>query len=131
MSCSFTVLWNSDRVRIAKSQGLLGREVPFLFGGPHTSQPSFIRAGVKEGDFVYPIFVKAGVIHILAEVLVREFTSTENFVGRRPDLYPPERTGAWHGATLENGAHDHPWLRAFHWTCSDHVLIPERSSALS
>ncbi len=131
MGSSFTVLWNHDRVAIAKRHGLLGQPIPFLFGGPHTSQPSFCRAGVQGGDVVYPVQVKSGVVHLLARVVVREIVPVETFVHERTDLYPPEKRGRWMGETLDIAIQSQPWLRALNWTCSDHVLKPEKSSPLT
>jgi len=116
---------------IAKRNGLMGRPVEFLFGGPHTSQPSFQRAGVAVSDVVYPIFVQGGQIHILARVVTRAILSVEEFVASRPDLYPTDRI--WHSPfqKLDMAVETHPWLRAFCWTCSDHVAVAEHSTPLA
>jgi hypothetical protein len=131
MSNSFTVLWNSDRVKIARLHNLLGKPIPFLFGGPHTSQPSFTRAGVSPSDIIYPVLVKEGTVHILARVVTREIVSVDSFVSDQADLYPSDQKGRWTGETLELAVQRQPWLRAFNWTCSDHVLLPESSSPLT
>jgi hypothetical protein len=131
VNSSFTVLWNSERVKIARLHGLLEQPIPFLFGGPHTSQPSFIRAGVGPSDIIYPIFVKNGAVHILARVVTREIVSLESFVSARTDLYPADKCGRWTGETLMLAVGRQPWLRAFNWTCSDHVLLPDNSSPLT
>jgi len=131
VSSAFTVLWNGDRVKIATRHGMLGKPVEFLFGGPHTSQPSFARAGVEPADIIYPIFVKDGQIHILARIVTKETVSVEEFISRRPDLFRPDGQETWPMATLDAAVQAFPWLRAFCWTCSDHVVLAERSSPLT
>ena len=131
MSNAYTVIWNSERAKIARKHGLAGRGLEFLFGGPHTSQPSFTRAGVTAGDVVYPISVRDGMVHILARVRAGEIVTVDDFIAAHPDLYPPERHGRWPFQTLDSGVELHPWLRALNWTCSDHVVLAERSTPFS
>ncbi|WP_395734876.1 hypothetical protein [Prosthecobacter sp.] len=131
MSNAYTVLWNSDRVRIAKKHGLIGRSIDFLFGGPHTTQPSFIKAGVKAGETVYPVSVRDGALHILSQVRIRAIMTVDDFIAAHPDLYPPETHAPRAFETLAKGVELHPWLRALNWTGSDHVLLAERSTPFS
>ena len=131
VSNAYTVLWNSDRVKIAKKHGLAGRPIDFLFGGQHTSQPSFIRAGVKAGEVVYPISLRDGGVHIHSQFRVRAIITVEDFITAHPDLYPPDQHGRWPFETLDKGVESHPWLRALNWTCSDHILLAERSTPFS
>lgn len=109
----------------------MGKGIEFLFGGPHTSQPSFTRAGVTAGDVVYPISVRDGRVHILARVVTRQVVTVEDFIAAHPGLYPSEQHGQWPSQTLESGIGLNPWLRALNWTCSDHVLLTERSTPLN
>ncbi|WP_146855882.1 hypothetical protein [Brevifollis gellanilyticus] len=118
-------------MKIAKKHGLAGKGIEFLFGGPHTSQPSFSRAGVVGGDIIYPIFVRDGMVHILSRVVTSEIVTVDHFIASRPDLYPPERHGKWPFETLDAGVELHPWLRALNWTCSDHVVLAERSTPVN
>lgn len=132
MSNAYTVLWNSDRVKIAKKHDLIGRTIDFLFGGPHTTQPSFIRAGVKAGEVLYPVSVRDGSVHILSQIRVRAILTVDEFIAEHPDLYPPEeRQGRRAFEILDRGVELHPWLRALNWTGSDHVLLAERSTPFS
>ena len=55
MSDSYTVFWTMDRWLGALAVG--HQPLPVLFGGPHLSEPSFRRAGVKVGDLLYPVAV--------------------------------------------------------------------------
>jgi hypothetical protein len=48
------------------------RLLPVLFGGPHLSEPSFRRAGVRVGDVIYPIAVSNRRVHVVGRVQVRE-----------------------------------------------------------
>ncbi|GGZ32112.1 hypothetical protein [Streptomyces poonensis] len=57
MADAYTTLWTNDLCRALISGGYEGQRPSVLFGGPHQSQPSFVRAGVRPGDRVYPIRV--------------------------------------------------------------------------
>ena len=48
------------------------KPLPVLFGGPHLSEPSFRRAGVKVGDLLYPVAVSNRRVHVVARMRVRE-----------------------------------------------------------
>lgn len=129
MSSSFTVMWNGDRVRSAKP--LAGKPVPFLAGGPHVSQPLFSRAGVREGDCVYPIFVRQKTLHVLARVVVKNFVEIDQFISSRKDLFPAHLRGSGQLETLDRTSSVMPWLKAFWWTCANEMLLPETSTAIS
>ena len=70
MSDAYTVFWTMDRWLSAVAVG--HRPLPVLFGGPHLSEPSFRRAGVRVGDVVYPIAVANRRVHVVARMQVRE-----------------------------------------------------------
>jgi hypothetical protein len=70
VSESFTVFWTMDRWLGALSVG--HKPLPVLFGGPHLSEPSFRRAGVKVGDLLYPVAVVNRRVHLIAQMRVRE-----------------------------------------------------------
>ena len=55
VSDAYTVFWTMDRWLSAVAVG--HRPLPVLFGGPHLSEPSFRKAGVRVGDTVYPVTV--------------------------------------------------------------------------
>jgi hypothetical protein len=67
---SYTVFWTMDRWLSAVGAG--HRPLPVLFGGPHLSEPSFRRAGVKVGDLIYPVAVANRRVHVVARMRVRE-----------------------------------------------------------
>ena len=70
MSESYTVFWTIDRWLGALAVG--HKPLPVLFGGPHLSEPSFRRAGVKVGDLLYPVAVSNRRVHVVARMRVRE-----------------------------------------------------------
>jgi hypothetical protein len=70
MTESFTVFWTMDRWLGALAVG--HKPLPVLFGGPHLSEPSFRRAGVKVGDLVYPVAVMNRQVYVIARMRVRE-----------------------------------------------------------
>ena len=128
MSSAYTVMWNAHRVKIAKEHGFPGGRIPFLFGGPHSSQPDFVRAGVTPGDTIYPVYVKDGIVRVLAKVVAQRFLSLEQFQQTHPEYaaYEPHGCGAGGGDTAVELRH--PWLRALYWTCAEHVILAESSS---
>jgi hypothetical protein len=67
---SYTVFWTMDRWLGALGVG--HRPLPVLFGGPHLSEPSFRRAGVKVGDAIYPVAVANRQVHLVARMRVLE-----------------------------------------------------------
>lgn len=70
MSEAYTVFWTMDRWLSAVAVG--HKPLPVLFGGPHLSEPSFRRAGVKIGDLIYPVAVSNRRVHVVARMRVRE-----------------------------------------------------------
>jgi hypothetical protein len=67
---SYTVFWTNERWHSALAAG--HKPLPVLFGGPHLSEPSFRRAGVRVGDVVYPIAVSNRQVYVVARMRVRE-----------------------------------------------------------
>ena len=70
MSDAYTVFWTMDRWLSAVAVG--HRPLPVLFGGPHLSEPSFRKAGVRVGDLLYPVAVSNRRVHLVARMQVRE-----------------------------------------------------------
>ncbi len=73
MSDSYTVFWKNDLCRWLRNAGDAGRPLRFLFGGPHQSAPSLSRFGVRPGDWVFPVRVEKGCLHVISRMQVREF----------------------------------------------------------
>src|SRR5215472_12045906 len=59
---AYTMFWTRERCDALRRLGWAGRPLETLFGGSHISEPSFLHAGVRSGDAVYPIAVCAGVL---------------------------------------------------------------------
>jgi len=67
---AYTVFWTIDRWLGAVAVG--HKPLPVLFGGPHLSEPSFRRAGVRVGDVIFPVAVANRRVHVVARMRVRE-----------------------------------------------------------
>ena len=89
MAEAYTVFWAQERCAALRRQGGLGKPLHTLFGGPHTSEPSFRRATVQPGDDLYPIAVRAGTLYVLGRVRVRRIVTLEDYVFERGDLFAP------------------------------------------
>lgn len=83
---------------------------------------------MKAGEIVDPVSVRDGAVHIHTQIVVRAIITVEDFITAHPDVYPPEQHGRWPFETLYKGVDLHPWLRALNWTCSDHIVLAERST---
>lgn len=88
MADAYTMFWTRERCDTLRRLGWANRSLDTLFGGPHTSEPSFIRAGVRPGDAVYPITVRAAVLYVLGRVRVRRILTLEDYV-EHADLFAP------------------------------------------
>jgi hypothetical protein len=89
MSEAYTMFWTHDRCDALRKLGRLGKPLDVLFGGPHISEPSFRRAGVRSDDEVYPVAVKAGILYVLCRIRVARVLSLENYVAAHRDLFAP------------------------------------------
>jgi len=69
MSEAYSVYWPQDRWRRAAG---IAHKLTVLFGGPHTSEPSFRRATVQPGDLLYPIGVCDQVLYVFGRMRVQE-----------------------------------------------------------
>jgi hypothetical protein len=99
---AYTVFWTQERCNALRRLGGEGKPLHTLFGGPHTSEPSFRRATVRPGDDLYPIGVHAGAIYVLGRVRVRRILTLVEYVFERQDLFAPylREPPAW---VLERG----------------------------
>lgn len=86
---AYSVYWPQKRWKYAST--VAGR-LTVLYGGPHTSEPSFRRATVEPGDMLYPIGVYRQVLYVLGRMRVREIIPVgghgerplEEYFGRYP-----------------------------------------------
>src|SRR5262249_18934522 len=69
--------------------GGLGKPLEVVFGGPHSSEPSFLRAGVRPGDDIYPVTIRAGVLYVLGRIRVGRMLLLEDYVTAHTDLFAP------------------------------------------
>ncbi|MFG2045618.1 hypothetical protein [Dactylosporangium sp. NPDC048998] len=54
------------------------RPLEVMFGGPHLSEPSFLRAKVSAGDVLYPIGVHRQVLLVFGRMRVREIVEADS-----------------------------------------------------
>jgi hypothetical protein len=71
---AYSVYWPQERWRRAAG---VCEPLAVLFGGPHTSQPSFGRATVQPGDLLYPIGVCGQVLYVFGRMRVREIVPVD------------------------------------------------------
>ena len=69
VSEAYSVYWPQARWRQAAG---VARPLGLLFGGPHTSEPSFRRATVQPGDQLYPIGLCDQVLYVFGRMRVKE-----------------------------------------------------------
>lgn len=70
MADTYTTLWTNDLCKALGAGGFEGEPLTVLFGGPHTSMPSFTRAGVRPGDRILPIRVLRKQVWVLGALEV-------------------------------------------------------------
>ena len=83
--------WPQDRWRRAAG---VAQRLAVLFGGPHTSEPSFRRATVQPGDLLYPIGVCDQVLYLFGRMRVQEIIPVGDS-GQQPLDEYFSRYGAW------------------------------------
>ena len=104
--------WPQKRWRRAAT---VGQRLTVLFGGPHTSQPSFRRATVKPEDLLYPVGVHGQVLYVFGRMRVQEIIPVDGNEQPSPlDQY--------------FGAH-HVW-QFLAPTCTTEVVIGAESTAI-
>jgi hypothetical protein len=66
---AYSVYWPQARWRQAVG---IAEPLSLLFGGPHTSEPSFRRATVQPGDLLYPIGLCDQVLYVFGRMRVEQ-----------------------------------------------------------
>lgn len=141
---AYTVFWTHDRYNTLRRLGWAGRRLETLFGGPHTSEPSFTRAGVRAGDRVHPITVRAGVLYVLGSARVRRIITLDDYVRQHADLFsfplnePPAEahnrfipsSHCWMANAFYRYRATNPAVAALAPTCTDEVVECEESTPL-
>ena len=123
MTDSFTTLWTNDRCQLLRQHNQEGKNLTILFGGPHTSEPSFRRAAVKAGDIIYPVRVKQGVLYIIARLRVSQILALEDYIQLYPKVFSGCEISQWPSITFENYLKLHPEMRFLAPTCTDEVVL--------
>ncbi len=123
MTDSFTTLWTADRCKLVTQYHLEGTPLSLLFGGPHTSEPSFRRAGVKEGDYIYPLLVKRGIVYVIARMRVKEIVPIEAYIERNPDLFDGVAHSPWANVIFDNYVKLHPEMRILAPACTEEAVL--------
>jgi hypothetical protein len=131
MTSSFTTLWTNDRCKALKQFNLEGTTINTLFGGPHTSEPSFRRAGVKAGDTIYPVRVYKGVLYVITRMRVKEILAIEEYIQRFPEVFAGCEISPWHSVTFENYLQLNPEKRFLAPTCTEEVVLGDVSTPLA
>jgi hypothetical protein len=103
MNEAYTVYWPQDRWKQAAT---VAHRLTVLFGGPHTSEPSFRRATVQPGDVLYPIGVRDGVVYVFGRMRVQEIVPVSGDDHQLEEYFA--RYGIW---------------RFLAPTCTDEVVI--------
>jgi hypothetical protein len=131
MAESYTTLWANDWItRLTKSRAI-DRPWKFLFGGPHISQPSFTRAGVKVEDTIYPIRLYKGVLYLLAQVKVKEMISYEEYLKGYLGLLSGEESDLERYEKIEQYRKQHANdLHLLPRTCTDEAIVAEEECSL-
>ena len=80
MGDSFTTYWSRHEFVAARDKAPPGFRLRVLFGGPHVSLPSLRRAGVRPGDWIYPVHVKDGLLHVLGRMKVARVLTEAEFL---------------------------------------------------
>ncbi len=127
---SFTTLWSASRCDLIAKYRLEGTRLSTLFGGPHTSEPSFFRAGVKEGDIIYPIRVKHGILYVIAGMQVKEILSVEDYIERNPNIFADVEQTPYPSVTFDNYVRLHPEMRILAPTCTEEVVLGNESTPI-
>jgi hypothetical protein len=127
---SYTTLWSQDRIRDLKRHRQEGVRLTVLFGGPHTSLPAFRRYGVHEGDWIYPIYVRQGVLHVIGRMRVRRILSLEDYIAENPDLFAGCAQEPAPMLTLLDYLEHHPEQRYLAPTCVEEVALGEQGTPI-
>jgi hypothetical protein len=81
---AYSVYWPQGRWKRAAG---IAQHLTVLFGGPHTSEPSFRRATVQPGDLLYPIGVCDQVLYVFGRMRVQEIITVGDSDQRLLDEY--------------------------------------------
>lgn len=129
MTQAYTLFWTQERSNTLQRLGRAGRHIETLFGGPHASEPSFTRAGVRPGDQVYPITVRSGVLFVLGQARVRCISKLDDYIKQHADLFAFNSLGC-PSISFDRYRIAHPVVASLAPTCTDEVVECEKSTPL-
>jgi hypothetical protein len=130
MPSAFTTLWSNDTCRLIKRLGQVGVPLNLLFGGPHLSEPSFLRAGVQPGDVIYPIHVLQGTMFVIARMRVKLIAPLVDYLAQDGEVFHGITRGEYLHQTLDNYFHQYPKQRYLAPTCTEEIVIGDDGSAI-
>jgi len=130
MGDSYTTLWSNDRVQQIKKYQQEGSRLEVLFGGPHSSEPSFSRYGVKEGDYIYPVRVYKGILYVMARMRVKRLISLAEYIEQYPQVFAHCEISPWPTITLGNYLALHPEKQYLAPTCTEEVAVGEEGTPI-
>jgi hypothetical protein len=94
---SYTTLWAADLCQELKRAGLVGQRPPVLYGGPHTSMPSFLRMKVAPGDRIYPVRLFRARVYVLTRIEVDRIDEQEHSEQEHNRLaFADQSSDPWH-----------------------------------
>ena len=87
MPDSYTTLWSQDRCQLIKRYRQERTRLELLFGGPHTSEPSFRRYRVKAGDYIYPVYVAKGILYVIGRMQIAHLLTLPENIDQYPHIF--------------------------------------------
>jgi len=127
---SFIILWSNDRIRQIQKYQQESTRLDVLFGGPHSSLPSFRRYNVKVGDLIYPVRVSKGILYVIGRMRVKQLISLEEYIELKPLLFAQYEKSQIPMITLGNYLELHPEKQYLAPTCVEEVAIGEYGTAI-
>lgn len=131
MTKSYTVLWTNDHCQRLKKAGDEGKKLNVVFGGIHLSAPSFRKARVESGDFVYPLRVYKGTLFVVARLKIKTYISLEEYVVQFLGLSAEEISGLYEYQIKELVGSKFPCLgQELPYGCGIEVLLGEEGTPI-
>lgn len=128
----YTVLWTNDRCRYLKRCGEEGKPLKVLFGGIHLSAPSFMKAKVSAGDFIYPVRVYKRTLYLISRLKVARYWNLGDFITEYCKI-PKEEIADLHEYQIKQLARERMPLagQLMPYGCGIEVVIAEESAPIS
>ena len=101
-----------------------------MFGGPHSSLPSFRCYIVQPGDIIYPVRVSKGILYILGRMKVKKLISLEEYIERNLNLFGQREKSEIPMVTFGNYLAFHPEQQYLAPTCVEEVALGEEGTAI-